>query len=232
MAEQVGIIGSRGDLGSQIWESVLGHKLRRPLPYDVQDTVGGSVDVHARSDILHWCAPLDALFEEPTFYWNPESDLILHNSVMDGSFRAGAELTTQIERTGRKAPQISVVHMLMNEHNTVVTAEGFTTARVKQHLADIGLHQIEMPAEEHDRLMARSQAPMAILCEVILPELRNIPPELLTPSGVALLTALEDRSAQWTEKTLETLGTNPHLPYLMRQLTDHVHVRNGHDTTQ
>jgi len=117
----------------------------------------------------------------------------------------------------------------MNSHNMVVVAEeSDDVAATQDHIASLGLHSSVMSVQEHDKNMAHSQAPFAVLHEMLAVELERLANSgLLTPSGEAMSEALLDRSARWTEATFQTLLSNPELPALLDSMKAMLRSKNG-----
>lgn len=219
--ESVGIVGA-GDLGSQLVVQV-GSAMPNIHVFDPNvgninaeikgvdgvtrqtsmltepvwhNTVGSLIDA---TTIVHWCAPLTALNQVE---FKSEQTLVLHDSVMSHS-RAAKELIHK--------PKVNIAHLLMNRHARVVISTDSDDPRATGvHMKAIGLNPRFMSTDEHDVVMAKSQAPMAILHELFGDDLAALSEAgLLTPSGDDLAKALQDRAARWTRTTLDTLLTNP-----------------------
>ncbi|MGH7238200.1 MAG: hypothetical protein ACREGF_06720, partial [Candidatus Saccharimonadales bacterium] len=134
-----------------------------------------------------------------------------------------------LKRRNRAIKSIAIVHFLMNdERKVIVSADSDDPEAIKIHIKAAGFDTKIMNTTEHDRLMAHSQAPLAVLCDVPLPKLKSYADEgLLTPSGRALLTALNDRAAQWTEATFAAILSNPELHDFMREMGDEIAKKHG-----
>ncbi len=202
----IGIVGSAGDLGSQLAERMLLHDIE-PATYDpwASNRTHDSADaVLAVADITHWCAPLVGL-ETLT---NPaqKTQLVLHSSVMNLSFEALLAHRGRLPNIG-----FNIVHCLMNDHNTVNAASGHVSASVRLHLGDIGLNLRPKTIHEHDRTAALTQGAAMVMCELLLGELQGLHEEDLTPSGEWLLRVLEERAMHWTDVTKQSVLQNPEL---------------------
>lgn len=211
----IGIVGSEGDLGNQLAFTAVERGLT-VLRTDIKRVLGtvGLDTVLDESDIVHFC------ISEPDFddsYDVRDEQLaILHDSVMATSERIGSE---------RFNAPVDIVHMLMNQTNemqatAVVDQSTPHIDLVERHIEDLGISPIRMSADEHDYIMARSQAPLAMLVQLLLPELQKRHDErVLTASGDALLKALEDRASRWTDKTMQAILKNPMLPGFLDDLS-------------
>jgi hypothetical protein len=142
--------------------------------------------------------------------------LLLHDSVMYRS----REVADRLKAMPHFAGSIAVVHCLMNQLETVaVDKESEEINRVVSHLEKFGFRPILISQDSHDTIMAESQAPFAILHKLLTPKLRIYAKQgVLTPSGEALLRALEDRSAKWTPETFDSILSNPNLPQLIADM--------------
>jgi|GEM_PF-805398 len=186
---------------------------------DVITVHQGIQEVVSASEIVHWCAPLEALGMLTLSPRNEGKCVILHSSVMGGSAKA-------VERVHRTGLGAAVVHSLVNtERAVVVSGESDHSEAVTAHIERIGLRPIVMGVEEHDKLMARTQAPLAVL-RPLLPELQELENKgLLTPSAKVLLNALSEVDSRWTPLTVKTLLDNPYLDELMAALSSNIRSR-------
>jgi hypothetical protein len=125
--------------------------------------------------------------------------------------------------------EAAVVHMLMNKTNTVVVATDTPRHEViNEHLRSIGLEPRNMTVREHDYLIARSQAPLALLCETLLPYLyEQAELGLLTPSGELLASTLHSRELAWTKETRDSILRNPELETLINEMQQIVAAHKG-----
>lgn len=144
--------------------------------------------------------------------------LILHDSVMHSSELSAARLKAVPEFAG----SIAIVHCLMNQDRTVAIGSGTEELdRIERHITRLEFNPVVIESGEHDTIMAESQAPFAVLHELLTEKLRRYEDrKLLTPSGQALRTALEDRSAKWTPETLRSIFSNPQLAGLLEDIAD------------
>ncbi|QQS69683.1 hypothetical protein IPP75_00860 [Candidatus Saccharibacteria bacterium] len=205
----IGIVGSAGDLGSQL----LNRMQERGIEVATFDAWGSNNshksvgDVVADSEITHWCAPLDAL----NLLGSPAErrQLVLHSSVMHLSYDA-------LVNHGQRLPKVgfNIVHCLMNRHDTVNAATGHVSEAVKTHLGQIGLNVRPKTIHEHDKNAALTQGAAMVLCELLLGELQGVHEEDLTPSGEWLLKVLEERAMNWTDATKNSVLRNPELSQL------------------
>ena len=217
------IVGAQGDLGSQLADISeqaglttirVGHEFR-----DKKDEL-----VLGASDYVHLCIPAGALSEYAWLQDEPAT-VVLHDSVMNTSVMANH---------AHFGSQATVVHMLMNANKSVVI-ESDSTRRdnVAALFAHMGLSPTVLSAPEHDQIMAVSQAPLALLCQVIqTPIKRYREMGLLTASGEELERALDARSAKWTPATIQSLLQNPQLRTLVddMQATLSAAQQAEHDT--
>jgi prephenate dehydrogenase len=222
MKPHFGIVGV-GDLGSQLLDiflkldnavNVFDHK--KKLPQSTKDLE----ELSRTSAIIHWCAPLEGLADLPPLC--EDQTLILHASVMHESLNAKQIL----RKSGMATGKIAIVHLLMNEHGRVIVSQDSDdTMLANKHLTDIGLQPVLLTTQEHDHIMAISQAPMAILHELLLAELEGLQQKhLLTPSGEELLTAIHARAAKWTPNTLASILRNPQISQLVAGMTEVVNT--------
>lgn len=208
--EIVGIIGITGDLGSQLAQVVADHGFG-VIGCSLSLPDGLSVaDVMEQADIVHVCAPLSTM--EGATVADDSTLVVLHDSVMSSSLRT---------QTGQLEGQAAIVHMLMNASRSVVLAEeSAQLIRTKAHMELLGYQAHVMSVTEHDQLMARSQAPLAILCQVLLPYLFEQQDKgLLTPSGELLVSTLHSRQLAWTDETIRSILSNPELKVLLHEMT-------------
>ena len=179
--QTIGVIGSLGDLGSQL--------VRRAKKYGFLVREFDTADRHTNTEelsdceIIHVCAPLENFTVPPV-----RGLIILHDSVMDTS--------------------------------AVVASDQPNAEAAASHLQQLGFNPISMPVDEHDRIIARSQAPLALLCDALLPELFQLDKEgLLTPSGETLAETLRSRTLIWTPATRRAILRNPQLRELISELS-------------
>jgi hypothetical protein len=202
----VGVIGAQGDLGVQLVSMLRNHgtpvvECARRLHNG--ETIQSTVN---KSHIVHVCAPLSVL-DEITHI--PDGTIIvLHDSVMSSSRQANDD-----KLDGKAA----VVHMLMNDQSTVVVAnDAAHKDAVAAHMQSIGLSPKFAYIDEHDLLMAKSQAPLALLTQTLLPYLyEQRDAGMLTPSGQLLVETLHSRSLAWTPETIHSIMRNPQLQFLV-----------------
>ena len=108
----------------------------------------------------------------------------------------------------------------MNDTNTVVIAtDAPHCEEITKHFTSIGLVPKRMTTAEHDDMMARSQAPLALLCKTLLPYLyEQADKGLLTPSGKLLAETLRSRELTWTDATVHSILQNPAIDTLLHGL--------------
>ena len=208
MKQTIGVIGSTGDLGAQLLQRLRdsGFKIMKCAP---SLTNGVTInDLATRCDIVHFCAPLTAL-EQLTVA--PKGVVILHDSVMSSSKQASECF---LESNG------AVVHMLMNDQQSVVIAQDMPHSQpVAEHMTTLGYAPHFMTVREHDTMIARTQGPLALLCETLLPYLNTIDDKgLLTPSGQLLTQTLRSRELAWTRQTVRSILKNPELKTLLHDM--------------
>ncbi|MFZ2836411.1 MAG: hypothetical protein WAZ21_03770 [Candidatus Saccharimonadales bacterium] len=207
MKQVIGVIGAAGDLGSQLVEK-LNNNEAEVIVSDPLISHSASLALLLRKcNIIHVCAPLDQLGEAEWFLAS-SAMIILHDSTMDTSRRFSEEF---LEGDG------AIVHLLMNKHAAaVVASDAAHTKEVEVHLIELGYKVNCMSVDEHDRLMANSQAPLALLCRALLPSLsEQRDAGMLTTSGEDLIDALQRRQAAWTPETIQSILRNPQLPHLI-----------------
>lgn len=241
--QTIGVIGATGDLGTQMTAQVCS-VYEQVYVYDIatvirttttsginpnlkikQDTdvrqFATSVDqVLRKCTITHWCAPLGAL--EFIDDLPEQSVLVLHNSVMNTSVVAAKRLRLNKNIKG----EVAIVHCLMNEEKRVVVASGQRATDVMfKHMLKLGLQPLLMTVQEHDVVMAHSQAPLALLSLKLSHLLNHYAAEgLLTTSAQDLKRALDSRAAEWTDETLHTILSNPELPRLLSSMKELLHA--------
>lgn len=154
---KVGIVGSRGDLGTQLLLRVKAAGFE-VLTCDSMEKTDPSIDdLLTQCDIIHLCAPLDKL--EHTFDLSLDNTIVLHDSVMSTSNEFNHRVLSD---------KASIVHMLMNEAGSVVIAENVTNQdSLRQHFESLGYTTHTLSIDAHDMLMAQSQAPYALLIKAL-----------------------------------------------------------------
>lgn len=210
MKETIGIIGITGDLGSQLAQTLAAHDLN-VIGCSLTLPDGPTIaEVIAQADIIHVCAPLSVL---DNAIIASGKLVVLHDSVMSSSLQA---------RSQYLQGNAAIVHMLMNAARSVVIANESTQRdRIAAHATQLGYTVHTMSVAEHDQLMARSQAPLAVLCQVLLPFLFEQQDKgLLTPSGELLAQTLHSRRLAWTDETIRSILSNPELKTLVSEISD------------
>lgn len=205
MKQTIGVIGSRGDLGTQLTTKLRSHG------YDVLEcsrSLDNGITINEvlrQCDIIHVCAPTSILKDA---IYNDSSIVILHDSVMNSSREASNMF---LRGTA------GIIHMLMNNKNMVVIAtDAPHDAEIERHITSLGLNTHHMTIDAHDYLMARSQAPLALLCKTLLPYLyEQADHGMLTPSGQLLADTLRSRELTWTDETIHSILRNPQLQTLL-----------------
>ena|SRR5687767_12008784 len=208
MKETIGIIGITGDLGSQLHAQLVSAGFT-VLGFSHSDTSTTPQELARQCDIIHVCAPVNSLQDLP----KTNAVVVLHDSVMNTSRQAGAEYLNA---------EAAVAHMLMNDHQTVVVASDAPYHdQITAHFAAAGYSPFTMTIDEHDYMIARSQAPLALLCKTILPYLNDKADQgLLTPSGQLLADTLRSRELIWTDATIRSILNNPQLSTLINAMQD------------
>lgn len=203
MKQIIGIIGASGDLGLQLTERYKTHRVA-VLEYSRSSGNVSLDEILEKSSIIHICAPVEAV----RTLGKTTALLVLHDSVMNTSKRASDRYLD-----GKAA----IVHMLMNNNDAVVVASDAPHHdEMTQHLKTIGLTPHSMTVREHDYMIARSQAPLALLCKTLLPYLyEQADKGLLTPSGQLLVDTLRSRELVWTDATVHSILQNPELDTLL-----------------
>lgn len=215
MTQIIGIIGASGDLGSQLMARVkeYGFQVR---PYSRSDPRNRLEAVMRECSIIHVCAPIAAVKSLPP----TTATIVLHDSVMHTSKRASTQYL---------GGHAAVAHMLMNTGEAVIVASDAPHHdTVAHHFATIGLVPQSMTIREHDHMMARSQAPLALLCKVLLPYLyEQADKGLLTPSGQLLADTLRSRELAWTGTTIHSILQNPELRTFMDDMQSVITTYQG-----
>lgn len=208
MSEIIGIIGVNGDLGAQLKDRLLAAGFA-VLGFSRSDTVTSLDQLAQECSIIHVCAPVSSLMDLP----KTNAVVVLHDSVMNTSRQASAD---------RRHGQAAIVHMLMNDHQTVVVASDTPHHdQITAHFAQAGYTPKTMTIDEHDYMIARSQAPLALLCKTVLPYLYEKADQgLLTPSGQLLADTLRSRELAWTDATIRSILNNPQLSTLINEMQD------------
>ena len=134
---------------------------------------------------------------------------ILHDSVMTSSLNS-AKLRAD-------KSQLVIAHCLMNSAGRVFMARDFgEEANLKiaaQHFTEIELEPKFTTVEEHDRLMAKSQAlTLSLVRTGVHDELKQAAVDNdLTPSGEQILHSLNHIEMIWTPETIASLLKNPYI---------------------
>lgn len=206
MKETIGIIGITGDLGSQLKERLASAGFN-VLGFSRSSTSTSLDELAHECNIIHVCAPVSSLANLP----KTDAIVVLHDSVMNTSRQAGSQ---------HLDGQAAVVHMLMNDHQTVVIASDAPHHdQIAAHFAFAGYSPYSMTIDEHDYMIARSQAPLALLCKTVLPYLYEKADQgLLTPSGQLLADTLRSRELVWTDATIRSILNNPQLSTLINEM--------------
>ncbi|MDX2775955.1 NmrA family NAD(P)-binding protein [Streptomyces caniscabiei] len=206
MQQVIGIIGATGDLGQQLVARIEKHgfEVRTFNRSDPRETLEELTRV---SSVIHICAPVEAAKGLPS----TSAIIVLHDSVMHTSKQASEQYLNN---------NAAIVHMLMNKANTVIVANDAPHhTELTEHLSAIGLSPQSMSVREHDYMIARSQAPLALLIKALLPYLYEQADEgLLTPSGQLLADTLRSRELIWTNTTIHSILQNPELDALLHDL--------------
>jgi prephenate dehydrogenase len=208
-SEVIGVVGSSGDLGSQLVE-MLRNSGAQVMLSDIADKNEYEIgELFENCSIIHFCIPLNTAIQIERL--SNRCIIVLHDSVMNSSKDFNNKYLDG---------QGSIVHMLLNDHNRVIVESGTPHQEsLVKHLASIGLRPAFMSVDEHDLLMARSQAPLALLHEVLSKDLAEYAEnDMLTPSGLVLVQTLRDRAIAWTPNTMQSLLRNPQLQVLLDEM--------------
>ena len=249
--ERIGIIGASGDLGQHLTVQACA-TFQEVFTFDIdpqriaRGTRGVDREVRRRSmkvkpqavgsvdellslvDIVHFAAPIGAIESVDPLLVPDGTLLTLHDSVMDNSLREARK----IESTAGFAGSVATVHCLMNRRRTVVVGtDTGDVERATSHIAKLELRPVQLAVDDHDLIMAESQAPMAILHELLAGNLaRYDAAGLLTESGHDLRTALTSRAAKWRPNTLKSIFTNKQIPGVLERMAGMViEKQNGGD---
>lgn len=206
MQQVIGIVGATGDLGQQLVARIKKHGFEvrtfsRSDPREVLE------ELARISSVIHICAPVEAVKN----LLSTNATVVLHDSVMYTSKQASERHLSN---------NAAIVHMLMNKENTVVVANDAPHhTELREHLSAIGLSPRSMSIREHDYMIARSQAPLALLIKTLLPYLyEQADRGLLTPSGQLLADTLRSRELIWTNTTIHSILQNPEIDALLHDL--------------
>lgn len=162
--------------------------------------------------IVHWAVPSAKLSELPPVPQN--CIVVLHDSVMTNSREA------VMQRNDRD--QFVIAHCLMNDSRRVfVDTEFGDNAAVMKHFEATGLSPKRTTVKAHDVLMARTQGVFALLIELgIREELdTGFAAGDLTPSAIELRSAVINREANWTARTLQSILGNPELKPFVNEIS-------------
>ena len=226
----IGLLGF-GDLGSRLAAQALLHgcdvhvydpkligadlSLGEPLDPNLQEATArkiGSLVVAASaqevldsSPVVHWAVSSQRLPTLPKV--KPDQIVVLHDSVMHTSVEAA-------KKRPHDADQFAIAHCLTNDFRRVFVLDNPHGQIISEHFTAIGLSPKTLSARKHDKLMARTQGPLALLINAGLREYLAKQQDLgnLTPSGEHQKDALDDRAARWTDETIDSILRNPELP--------------------
>ena len=203
------IIGAKGDLGSQLAD--LSERAGLETKRAGREFAANESNYDSNT-YIHLCIPAASLAD---YEWlkNTQAYVVLHDSVMN---------TSELANLRYFDGSATSVHMLMNSHKTVVINDDASESDdISALFTDLGQNAVSMPVEEHDLVMASTQAPLALLCEVIHTPLKQYKERgLLTPSGEELERALDARVSTWTPATITSLLQNPQLYGLVSDMND------------
>lgn len=213
LTKKVGIIGALGDLGSQL-ATLERSKDREIVICDHKDINLATIDTVMRTcEIVHFCVP-EGAFKRPIRVRQGQI-VVLHDSVMAVSKRINQTFFSH---------KAHIVHMLMNTTQTVIIDSQSRSSLLEHHMKSIGCVVRRMSTIDHDTLMARSQAPLALLVTILLDDLRSWQKNaLLANSGEILLQTLESRAVAWTPPTLQTILKNPEITLLIDDMKRIIH---------
>lgn len=195
----IGVLGAAGQLGFELIRMLV-QSGAHVAAGDIR--VSGSFELEELlkiCDIVHICVPLDLL--KGRFSVRKSTLVVLHDSVMSQSKH------TAVNQFNRHA---ITVHMLMNHRKMVVIDETHESRnRVIRHFEQLGCNTTLLSVDTHDRVMARSQAPLALLLRLLHNDLLLWQcAGLLTPSAEDLLLVLTKRQEVWTTTTIDSLLKN------------------------
>lgn len=213
---KIAIVGAGGDLGKQLLTRVLlkhekkdlvvlerdsrKHKFIKELTGEITLSKTGN-RIHNDVDIVHCCVNASHIDSDLVNRF-PRALFVLHDSVMNLSVTAGKSIG-----------MACTVHMLMNKAEVVVVDKDNPHAEmVAKHFENLDFKTEMMHTDEHDLMMAKSQALVALFSECLQKELAGFSQRnLLTPSGEDLLSLFNKRSINWTKNTMDSLLRNPSL---------------------
>lgn len=226
MSETIGIIGL-GDLGGQLTlqAEAAGYNVITYEPFtpkipktaiDPDVIITGLAwppkqvehveTVFSEAEVIHWCAPSAEL---PDVVIADDQMLILHDSVMHSSY-ANARRILGLGTIG-------IAHCLMNKYARVNVANDLPGhEHVAKHFTSLQLDATTKSIDEHDKLMAHTQASLAYGVLFDLANIKEADPADFTPSGAEYDDAITHRAAHWTLPTLRTIFQNPNIPELDR----------------
>ncbi len=156
------------------------------------------------SSVVHWAVSSRHLPSLPEV--SADKIVILHDSVMHTSVQAVRKRTD--------AARFAIAHCLTNPEKRVFVLDDRHAQTIYEHFESLGLSPKVISAKDHDKLMARTQGPLALLINAGLREYLARQEALgnLTPSGKHQKDALDDRAARWTKETIDSILRNPELP--------------------
>lgn len=230
---KIGLIGF-GDLGQRmaLQLTAAGHdiviydkaspKLTAEKPVDPNLTINGKLSkkmtfvnsaakVLGATDLIHYAVPVEAVVELPQV--SSHQIVILHDSVMALSRRA--------IKSRKDKSRFAISHCIMNQSRRIFVASDQPNSQAAvEHFRAIGLDPKLIELDQHDKLMARTQAVCAALINVGLGDVLNRASESgdLTPSAEELHALVANREARWTTNTMESLLSNPQLEVFIREL--------------
>ncbi len=180
-------------------------------------------DLISAVDIIHWCAPVKAL--EMLTHLPEQSLLVLHCSTMEQSIKGRKLLQERSKIKG----SIGIVHCLMNAQKTVIVQDDEQREILADHFTQLGLNPIAMSHDQHDDIMAQSQGLFALLISAGLRDKLHAWDEqgLLVPSAHELKEAIENRQANWTTVTIETILSNPQLKVFLHEILTSQQMRTN-----
>lgn len=207
--ETVGVIGAAGDLGSQV-AKLFEDAGNQVLRADIADGFLNNNDVLACA-FVHICAPVQLV--DLAVIARSNATIVLHDSVMQTSDTFAKRFLS--------GNHVAVVHLLMNKtKSTIVAQEYLLDGATRRHLEGAGLRLEVLSVRDHDLLMSKSQAPLALLCQVLLPFLFEQQNKgLLTESGELLAETLRKRQLAWTPQTVNSILANPQLEDLIKEMS-------------
>ncbi len=190
----------------------LGEPLDPNLQKPVASKIGKLVIAESMQDVMNSARIVHCAISSKHLPELPETQegqiVVLHDSVMHTSVEA-------INKRDKDRGRFAAAHCLTNSHRRVFILDDPRHAqKISEHFLALGLSPKIVSSRAHDKLMARTQGPLALLINAGLREYLAQQKDLgnLTPSGEHQKDALDDRAARWTQETVDSILRNPELP--------------------